>query len=96
MDIFAGCRTPLRVRALRMLVEERLRQLSLQAYQGDVQWSILRALQSMGKGNARIPSYSDMVEKAYKKGNGKRGRRDLSNAETIARVEQMMEMFSAG
>lgn len=92
----SGCKTPLRVRALRMLVEERLQQMSLQAYQGDVQWSILMALHSMGKGNARIPSYSDMVERAYKKGNGKRDRRSLSNAETIARVEQMMKMFSAG
>lgn len=68
--------------------------MSLQAYQGDVQWSILMALHSMGKGNARIPSYSDMVERARKKGNGKRDRRSLSNSETIARVEQMITTFS--
>lgn len=65
----------------------------LTAYQGDIQWSILTALHGLGKSNAKIPSYSDMVEKMYKNGNGQHGQR-MTNAETIARVEQMIEMFA--
>lgn len=59
----------------------------MEEYVGNLTWSILGSIHSLGGGkNFRVPSYSDMLKRF--------DRREVSNEEVVARVTQMIKMFS--
>lgn len=88
------CSIPLRVGSLRLLMQERMEQKTLETYRGDLLWSILASLHAMCKSKIKAPSYSEMVERLSGKPQQKKHGRYMTNEETIAAVENMLDLFS--
>lgn len=91
LDVLASSAVPLRPDTLALLMHERAVEEALRAYQGDLTWSILQSLHAMCKSRAKIPSYSDMVDKLRPKRETKR--QELTNDQVIARVNDMLNTF---
>ncbi len=88
------CSIPLRVGSLRLLMRERMDQRTLETYRGDLLWSILASLHGMCKSKVKAPSYSDMVERLNGKPQKKKRGQHMTNEQTIAAVENMLDLFS--
>ena len=65
--------------------------MSLAAYQGDLLWSILGCIHGLAKSNYTLPSYSEMVEKAYSLKAS--GRTQLNNTHVVEAVDGMLDAF---
>ena len=88
------CSIPLRAGSLRLLMQERMDQRTLDTYRGDLLWSILASLHNMCKSKIKAPSYSDMVERLSGKPQKKRKGQYMTNEQTVAAVEDMLDLFS--
>ena len=66
----------------------------LEAYKGDLVWSILASVHAMCKSKITAPSYSDMVERLSGKPQKKKHGQQMTNAEAVAAVEDMLDLFS--
>lgn len=87
----ASASFPLSVDNLALVLTERSKRDAMAAYAGDVQWSILCSLHSLGGSMCKIDSYSTVFEKIN--GDKKQDDPRESNTETLRRVEDMISQF---
>jgi hypothetical protein len=91
MAVLASSAVPLRPAGLALLLRERAIADTLDAYRGDLCWSILQSLHVMCKSQAEIMSYSDMVDQLRRRPDA--APRQMTNEQVIDRVESMLDYF---
>ena len=91
MAVLASSAVPLRPAGLALLLREKAIEDTLDAYRGDLCWSILMSLHAMCKSQAEVMSYSDMVDKL--RGRPESTPRQMTNEQVIDRVERMLDLF---
>lgn len=91
MAVLASSAVPLRPAGLALLLREKAIDEALDAYRGDLCWSILMSLHAMCKSQKEVMSYSDMVDKL--RGTNESAPRQMTNEQVINRVEDMLDFF---
>lgn len=95
LDTLASSSVPLRPASLAILLAEREKKDALQAYHGDLVWSILCSIHAMCKQPLKISSYSDMVDRIYHPKKDK-PTKELTNNQVLQHVDDMLDMFLKG
>lgn len=94
LSVLCAANIPIGCAALCILLEEKEKAEALEAYRGDLLWSVLGTLHRMAGAELNSPSCSEMLELIDKRRNSKR--KVFTNEEVRKSVENTLKRFSCG
>lgn len=93
MSVLCAANVPVGCAALGILLEEREKIDVLEAYRGDLLWSILGTLHGIAGADLHVPSYSEMLGLVDRKAH--RQERSMTNDDVRKSVENTLRRFGA-
>lgn len=94
LSVLCAANVPMGCAALGILLEEREKADALEAYRGNLVWSILGTLHRMAGADLHTPSYSEMLGLIDRKSHWKE--RAMTNDDVRKSVENTLRRFGAG
>ena len=91
LSVLCAANIPMGCAALGVLLEEQEKADVMDAYRGDLLWSILGTLHRMAKADLHAPSYSEMLEMVDQRQNSKR--KVITNDDVRRNVENTLRRF---
>ena len=96
LDVIAASSTPFRPSGLALLLKERTKRETLQIYLGNLQWSILAGIHSLGGSDLQLLSYSELWDAVYQQSEDKKTRAKREAEQVRNATANMIAHFLKG